>query len=231
MCDIITHIDTYKTPPKALCATKLKECIPWPFCNTKLKQWESTAENPPHCAPIINMLISMYQLLKMILGTTYWIFNLQIINQIGCNGSEQWGPHVSWAGKGDACRQQCLKFWWDELSYPGTRPFIGSWELEVQEKEWYISHMCVREETGMQEFCTEEPSKNHSPVWKAKAVYQMYLLLGKACLFLSLLLSLLPSLHVPSFTRDTIMNKAAPTSALTELTVPLKATDTETATQ
>lgn len=96
MCNIITCIDTYKIPLRAPWVAKLKGCIPWPFCNTKLKQRESTADNPAHRAPIINMLISMFQLLKMILGTTYWIFNLQIINQIGSNGSAQWGSHVSW---------------------------------------------------------------------------------------------------------------------------------------
>lgn len=132
MCNIITCIDTYKTSLRAPWAAKLKGCIPWPFCNTKLKQRESTADSPAHRAPIINMLISMFQLLKMILGTTYWIFNLHLSTKLAamslCNGA-----HTS-AGEGDACRQQWLRFWWDESSYPRTGLLIGSWELQDQRK-------------------------------------------------------------------------------------------------
>lgn len=138
------HRYLLNTPRKpTFCAAKLKECILWPSCYTKLKRWLSTAENPPHRALIINMLISMSQLLKMILGTTYWIFNLQIIYQIGCNGSEQWGPHVSWAGKADGCRQQRLKFW--RVCLPRT--WAPYWLLRAscsREIIMYFPYVCIR---------------------------------------------------------------------------------------
>lgn len=79
---------------------------------------------------MINMFISMSQLLKTILGTTYWIFNLQIIDQIGCNGSEQWGPHVSWVGKADARSKQQLQC--DRISLP------------TQETDFWLAPQSVR---------------------------------------------------------------------------------------
>lgn len=129
MCNIITYLDIYWTPLKAytLCS-KIKGMHPEAFAWYQNKARTIHSKNPPHRALIINLLISVSQLLKMILGTTYWIFNLKIIDQIGHNGSEQWGLHVSWAGKADAQRKQ----WWQVLVrwVCSPRTWAPYWPLE-----------------------------------------------------------------------------------------------------
>lgn len=139
------------------------------------------------------MLISVSQLLKMILGTTYWIFNLQIIDQIGCNGSEQWGPHVSQAGKADACRQQRLKFWRDESAYLDRGSLLAPESFRFKGKN-NIFPICVHEEG---EGYKNSALKRLLKIIPQSEPPQSFIRFIFYCI--NLLLSFFPSLHPSSF--------------------------------